>query len=100
MSGKLHRFGARATLPLHIVSIVIISTLMSESLGFLLSDSARLLRRKFAARVRTIGVTRTQWRVLLLRKHTERPEDSTVGKACVCRCRADVSPTQKNKTTN
>ena len=44
---------------------------MSESLGFLLSDSARLLRRKFDARVRTIGVTRPQWRVLLVLKHTE-----------------------------
>ncbi|BBE33603.1 MarR family winged helix-turn-helix transcriptional regulator [Sphingosinicella microcystinivorans] len=44
---------------------------MSESLGFLLSDSARLLKREFDARARTIGVTRPQWRVLIVLKHEE-----------------------------
>ncbi|WP_374596907.1 MarR family winged helix-turn-helix transcriptional regulator [Sphingosinicella sp.] len=44
---------------------------MSESLGFLLSDSARLLRREFDARVRTLGITRPQWRVLLVLKRGE-----------------------------
>ena len=37
---------------------------MSDSLGFLIADVSRLLRRTFDARVRTIGVTRPQWRVL------------------------------------
>jgi DNA-binding MarR family transcriptional regulator len=44
---------------------------MSESLGFLLADSARLLRREFDARARTIGVTRPQWRVLIVLKRDE-----------------------------
>lgn len=37
---------------------------MSDSLGFLISDVSRLLRRSFDERARTIGVTRPQWRVL------------------------------------
>jgi DNA-binding MarR family transcriptional regulator len=37
---------------------------MSDSLGFLIADVARMLRRAFDARVRAIGVTRPQWRVL------------------------------------
>lgn len=37
---------------------------MSDPLGFLLSDCARLLRRRFDARARGIGVSRPQWRVL------------------------------------
>ncbi|WP_310498428.1 MarR family transcriptional regulator [Sandarakinorhabdus sp.] len=37
---------------------------MSDALGFLLSDCARLLRRRFDARARSIGVSRPQWRVL------------------------------------
>lgn len=37
---------------------------MSDSLGFLLADVTRLLRRRFDERARTIGVTRPQWRVL------------------------------------
>ncbi len=37
---------------------------MSDSLGFLLSDSARLLRRRFDQYARAIGVTRPQWQVL------------------------------------
>nr|WP_183983378.1 MarR family transcriptional regulator [Sphingomonas jinjuensis] len=36
---------------------------MSE-VGFLLSDTSRLLRRLFDGRARAIGVTRTQWRAL------------------------------------
>ena len=44
---------------------------MSESLGFLLADSARLLRREFDARARAIGVTRPQWRVLIVLKREE-----------------------------
>jgi DNA-binding MarR family transcriptional regulator len=39
---------------------------MSDDLGFLIADAARLLRRSFEERARTIGVTRPQWRVLAL----------------------------------
>lgn len=37
---------------------------MSDSLGFLIGDVSRLLRRSFDERARRIGVTRPQWRVL------------------------------------
>jgi DNA-binding MarR family transcriptional regulator len=37
---------------------------MSEDLGYLIADTARLMRRAFDERVRTQGVTRPQWRVL------------------------------------
>ncbi|KQT33613.1 transcriptional regulator [Sphingomonas sp. Leaf412] len=37
---------------------------MTDSIGFLLSDASRLLRRRFDARARAIGVTRPQWRAL------------------------------------
>ena len=37
----------------------------SDSIGILLSDSARLLRRRFDARARGIGVSRPQWQVLI-----------------------------------
>jgi DNA-binding MarR family transcriptional regulator len=36
----------------------------SESLTFLLSDCARLLRRRFDEQARTIGISRAQWQVL------------------------------------
>ena len=41
---------------------------MSDDLGFLLGDAARLLRRAFDERARAAGVTRPQWRVLALLK--------------------------------
>ncbi len=37
---------------------------MAESLGFLLSDTARLLRRRFDERARSSGASVAQWRVL------------------------------------
>lgn len=37
---------------------------MRDSLGFLIADVSRLLRRNFDERARSIGVTRPQWRVL------------------------------------
>lgn len=37
---------------------------MSDSIGFLISDVSRLLRRRFDERARSIGVTRAQWRAL------------------------------------
>ena len=39
---------------------------MSEGIGFLMSDVARLLRRRFDERARAIGVTRAQWRTLVV----------------------------------
>lgn len=36
-----------------------------DSIGILISDSARLLRRRFDARARGIGVSRPQWQVLI-----------------------------------
>lgn len=41
---------------------------MSDDLGFLLGDAARLLRRSFDVRARVSEVTRPQWRVLVLLK--------------------------------
>jgi DNA-binding MarR family transcriptional regulator len=43
---------------------------MADPLGFLISDLARLMRRRFDERARAIGVTRPQWRTLtLLSRH-------------------------------
>lgn len=39
---------------------------MSDSLGFLIADVSRLMRRDFDARARMIGVTRQQWRTLFV----------------------------------
>ncbi len=36
-----------------------------DTIGVLLSDSARLLRRRFDARAKAIGVSRAQWQVLI-----------------------------------
>ncbi len=35
-----------------------------ESLGFMLNDTARLMRRRFDGYARAVGVTRAQWQVL------------------------------------
>lgn len=37
---------------------------MTESMGFLIADASRLMRRNFDGRARSIGVTGPQWRVL------------------------------------
>jgi DNA-binding MarR family transcriptional regulator len=37
---------------------------MADTLGFLIGDISRLMRRAFDVRARTIGVTRQQWRML------------------------------------
>ena len=44
---------------------------MNESIGFEISDLARLFRRRFDERARAVGVTRAQWRVLLLLSRRE-----------------------------
>jgi DNA-binding MarR family transcriptional regulator len=38
---------------------------MADSFGFLLSDTARLVRRRFDERARQHGATRAQWKALL-----------------------------------
>ena len=38
---------------------------MTETFGFLLSDTARLLRKRFDERARQHGATRAQWKALL-----------------------------------
>ena len=37
---------------------------LTRSLGFLLADCSRLMRKRFDARARELGLTRAQWRVL------------------------------------
>ena len=37
---------------------------MSDSIGFLISDVSRLMRRRFDERARALGATRTQWKAL------------------------------------
>jgi MarR family transcriptional regulator, transcriptional regulator for hemolysin len=44
---------------------------IEPSLGFLISDTARLLRRRFDQRARHLGLTRAQWQVLA---HLQRNE--------------------------
>jgi DNA-binding MarR family transcriptional regulator len=44
---------------------------MTETLGFLLSDVARLLRRRFDERARRSGSTVTQWRTLKIIERRE-----------------------------
>lgn len=49
-----------------------------DSLGFILSDTARLLRRAFDARARSIGVTRAQWQVLFVLARSEGESQASV----------------------
>lgn len=42
-----------------------------DSLAFLLNDTSRLLRRRFDARARSLGVSRAQWQVLFALSRTE-----------------------------
>jgi MarR family transcriptional regulator, transcriptional regulator for hemolysin len=44
---------------------------LDRNLGFLLHDVARLLRKRFDQRARTLGLTRSQWQVLA---HVNRQE--------------------------
>lgn len=44
---------------------------MSDSLGVLITDTARLLRRRFDTRARGLGVSRAQWQVLFVLSRTE-----------------------------
>lgn len=44
---------------------------MSETIGFLLNDTARLFRRAFNARTRDSGITALQWRLITYLKRHE-----------------------------
>ncbi len=44
---------------------------MNENIGSTLTDVARLMRRSFDARARSIGVTRPQWQVLIVLRRNE-----------------------------
>lgn len=44
---------------------------MSDSLGFLISDVSRLMRRRFDERARQVGATRAQWRTLTTLSRSE-----------------------------
>lgn len=50
---------------------------MSEPLGLLIADVSRLMRRRFDERARVIGLTRAQWRTLVV---LSRNEGSNQGK--------------------
>lgn len=44
---------------------------MSETIGFLLNDTARLFRRAFNARTKSSGITALQWRLITYLKRHE-----------------------------
>lgn len=44
---------------------------MADSLGFLLSDVSRLIRRQFDERARGVGATRAQWKTLFVLSRNE-----------------------------
>lgn len=50
---------------LHLVAIAIILSAMSETIGFLLNDTARMFRRAFNMHTRESGITALQSRVLI-----------------------------------
>jgi DNA-binding MarR family transcriptional regulator len=54
---------------------------MSDSLAVLISDSARLLRRRFDARARSLGVSRAQWQVLFALSRNEGINQSGLAEA-------------------
>lgn len=53
------------------LSVLTICMAMSDSIGFIMSDVARLLRRRFDERARAIGITRAQWRTLTVLSRNE-----------------------------
>ncbi|MHA6722636.1 MarR family winged helix-turn-helix transcriptional regulator [Sphingomonas sp. RS2018] len=44
---------------------------MSDTLGFLISDVSRLMRRRFDERARSFGATRAQWKTLVTLSRNE-----------------------------
>lgn len=53
------------------MSVLIICPPMTDSLGFLISDVSRLMRKRFDERARLIGATRPQWRTLTVLSRNE-----------------------------
>ncbi len=53
------------------ISMLIICAVMSDSLGFLISDVSRLMRRRFDERARLVGATRAQWKTLVTLSRNE-----------------------------
>ncbi|WP_164158110.1 MarR family winged helix-turn-helix transcriptional regulator [Sandarakinorhabdus rubra] len=51
---------------------------MPDTVGVLLSDCARLLRRRFDTRARSIGVSRAQWQVLFALSRSEGINQATL----------------------
>lgn len=66
---------------LMITSIFIISVLMSDSLAVLIGDCSRLLRRRFDARARRLGVSRAQWQVLFALSRNEGSNQASLAEA-------------------
>lgn len=60
------------------VSILIICGVMSEPLGLLISDVSRLMRRRFDERARVLGLTRAQWRTLVVLSRNEGSNQGTL----------------------
>lgn len=56
---------------LAMLSVLTISLIMSDSVPIMMSDVARLMRRRFDERARAIGVTRAQWRTLVVLSRNE-----------------------------
>ena len=54
---------------------------MSDSLAYLLSDTSRLLRRRFDARARGLGVSRAQWQVLFALSRNEGTNQACLAEA-------------------
>ena len=53
------------------LSVLTMCAAMSDGIGFLMSDVARLMRRRFDERASAIGVTRAQWRTLTVLSRNE-----------------------------
>lgn len=51
--------------------MLIIWRVMSDSLGFLITDVSRLMRKHFDERARLLGTTRAQWRTLFILSRNE-----------------------------
>lgn len=54
---------------------------MSDSLAILIGDTSRLLRRRFDARARRLGVSRAQWQVLFALSRSEGVNQSGLAEA-------------------
>lgn len=51
---------------------------MTDPIGFLIADTARVMRRRFDERARAIGITRPQWRTLVTLAREEGIQQGTL----------------------